>query len=163
MENKKKTSDCEDLYVVGASTIDDDGFTGTISEIEDMHNVMVDLDSGGKASYCCVPLCDDYFPCKIIVNEEVQSELDWWMESVKDFESAIKEKEFYLKYLNELYYDQRMARLDFKLSPQLVDENTRKVNEVETEIVAVSHDLAMIEMVIKKMQEKNMQGSDQTA
>jgi len=48
---------------VGARTVDEDGHTGTIYEIEDMHNIHTKLDNGGGASYCMVKDCEDYFPC----------------------------------------------------------------------------------------------------
>ena len=51
----------EDLKI-GLYVIDEKGFIGVVTEINDRHNVHVNLDNGGSGIYCMEPECEYYDP-----------------------------------------------------------------------------------------------------
>lgn len=61
-DNQTKFSDLK----IAIKVQDKDGDIGIITEIEDIHNIYVDLDNGGKAIYCMDKNCDTYENLKII-------------------------------------------------------------------------------------------------
>jgi len=52
---------------IGSRVRDEDGVTGTVTEIEDWHNVYVEYDNNkGSGFYCLFPDCDTYDPLFLI-------------------------------------------------------------------------------------------------
>jgi hypothetical protein len=65
IENKNAR---DNVLAVGRFVMDQEGYSGVITQIEDRHNVHVELANGGKGIYCQVKDCKDYDPLTLFVH-----------------------------------------------------------------------------------------------